>query len=208
LQYQGDEIKDTDIPPYLEAKLFCTTFGKFIWVIKKPTTLEFVNTVIQLISDVIVTYFFGERRSKNIFQKESKISIFRRTTSRLPDFRVCYGHGFAPGSRILHFGALHVQERLRNVQLLRPPQLDHVQRGVPQRTPDFPYVPGSRLPDAVFEIWKGIPDVGFQVKKIAPEFYDDLPQHNPWTAVLYDFVMDPDVGPYARMKRKVKGLES
>jgi hypothetical protein len=61
--------------------------------------------------------------------------IFRRTSPGLPDFRVCYGHGFAPGSRTLRFGALHVQERLRNVQLLRSPQLDHVQRGVPQRTP-------------------------------------------------------------------------
>jgi sphingolipid delta-4 desaturase len=82
-KYQGDEIKDTDIPTYLEAKLFCTTFGKFIWVMlqpffyafrplvtypKKPTTLEFVNTVIQLIFDAIVVYFFGKRRSKNIFQ--------------------------------------------------------------------------------------------------------------------------------------------
>lgn len=88
LQYQGDEIKDTDIPTYLEAKLFCTTFGKFIWVMlqpffyafrplvtypKKPTTLEFVNTVIQLIFDAIVVYFFGKRRSKNIFQTKSKM---------------------------------------------------------------------------------------------------------------------------------------
>jgi sphingolipid delta-4 desaturase len=46
------------------------------------------------------------------------------------------------------------------------------------------------------------------MKKIAAEFYDDLPQHNSWTAVLYDFVMNPDVGPYARMKRKAKALES
>ena len=75
-QYQGDELKDTDIPTYLEAKLFCTTFGKFLWVVlqpffyafrplvtypKKPTMLEFINTVIQIIFDAIVVYFFGER---------------------------------------------------------------------------------------------------------------------------------------------------
>lgn len=48
----------------------------------------------------------------------------------------------------------------------------------------------------------------FQVKKIAPEFYDDLPQHDSWSAVLYDFIMDPDVGPYARIKRKNRGLRS
>lgn len=74
-QYQGDELRDTDIPTYLEAKLFCTTFGKFIWVIlqpffysfrplivypKPPTALELINTVIQLIFDAFVIYFFGE----------------------------------------------------------------------------------------------------------------------------------------------------
>lgn len=54
--------------------MFCTTFGKFIWVIlqpifytmrplfvnpKTPIPLEFVNTVIQLSFDFAVVYFFG-----------------------------------------------------------------------------------------------------------------------------------------------------
>lgn len=58
---------------------------------------------------------------------------------------------------------------------------------------DFPAIPGSRLP---------------LVRKIAPEFYDDLPQHNSWVKVLYDFIMDPSIGPYARIKRKTRGLVS
>lgn len=40
------------------------------------------------------------------------------------------------------------------------------------------------------------------MKKIAGEFYDDLPQHNSWVRVIYDFIMDPDIGPYARVKRR------
>lgn len=67
-------MKDTDIPTYIEAKLFCTTFGKFIWVClqpffyafrplvvypKNPTTLEFINAVIQIAFDAIVWYYFG-----------------------------------------------------------------------------------------------------------------------------------------------------
>ncbi|KOB64204.1 putative dihydroceramide desaturase [Operophtera brumata] len=44
---------------------------------------------------------------------------------------------------------------------------------------DFPAVPGSRLPE-----------------------------HDSWSGVLYDFVTDPDIGPYARIKRKHHGLES
>lgn len=58
---------------------------------------------------------------------------------------------------------------------------------------DFPAIPGSRLP---------------LVKKIAPEFYENLPQHNSWTKVIYDFIMDPAIGPYARIKRKTRGLVS
>lgn len=37
-----------------------------------------------------------------------------------------------------------------------------------------------------------------EVRKIAPEYYDTLPHHDSWTKVLYDFIMDPAVGPYAR----------
>lgn len=29
-----------------------------------------------------------------------------------------------------------------------------------------------------------------------------MPHHDSWVQVLYDFVMDPDIGPYARIKRK------
>ncbi|VVC99646.1 unnamed protein product [Leptidea sinapis] len=47
-----------------------------------------------------------------------------------------------------------------------------------------------------------------RVKRIASEFYDDLPQHNSWSSVLWDFVMDPEIGPYARIKRKHMGLSS
>ena len=48
---------------------------------------------------------------------------------------------------------------------------------------DFPYVPYSKLPE---------------VRRIAPEFYDDLPYHTSWCKVIWDFITDPDMGPQAR----------
>ncbi len=36
---------------------------------------------------------------------------------------------------------------------------------------------------------------------MASEFYDSLPHHTSWVKVLVDFVMDPAIGPYARIKR-------
>ncbi|KAL6437183.1 hypothetical protein ACFW04_005034 [Cataglyphis niger] len=74
-RYQGDEKLDTDLPTLLEAKLFSTTFGKFCWVLlqpffyafrplvtypKIPTSLEYINLIIQLTFDGCVWYFFGK----------------------------------------------------------------------------------------------------------------------------------------------------
>lgn len=52
---------------------------------------------------------------------------------------------------------------------------------------DFPSIPGSKLPE---------------VRKIAPEFYDNLESHSSWSWVIWQYIIDPTVGPYARVKRK------
>lgn len=51
---------------------------------------------------------------------------------------------------------------------------------------DFPYIPGRDLP---------------KVRKIAPEFYDNLYIHESWMTVLSTFVFSPSMGPYKRLKR-------
>ena len=48
---------------------------------------------------------------------------------------------------------------------------------------DFPYIPSTKLPE---------------VKRIASEYYDNLPYHTSWVKVLWDFIFDPDLGPHAR----------
>lgn len=74
-KYQGQDVIDADIPTDLEARLFCTTFGKFVWVClqplfyalrplftnpKKPLKLEFLNTVIQVSFDLLVLHLLGK----------------------------------------------------------------------------------------------------------------------------------------------------
>ncbi|XP_060533603.1 sphingolipid delta(4)-desaturase DES1 isoform X1 [Cylas formicarius] len=189
-RYQGDELKDTDIPTYMEAKLFCTTFGKFIWVIlqpffyafrplvtypKPPTVLEIYNLVLQLIFDALVVYFLGW-----------KILGY-----------LVYGSLMAMGLHPVagHFISEHYmfKKGYETYSYYGPLNFITFNVGYHNEHHDFPAVPGSLLPE---------------VKRIAPEFYDDLPQHQSWTQVLYDFVMDPDVGPYARIKRKKRGLST
>lgn len=52
---------------------------------------------------------------------------------------------------------------------------------------DFPFVPGSRLP---------------LLRAMAPEYYDNLPHHTSWVKVIYNYIMDPAIGPHSRVKRR------
>lgn len=51
---------------------------------------------------------------------------------------------------------------------------------------DFPNIPWSRLPE---------------VRKIAPEFYDHLPQCKSWPGLLLRYIFDDGMSPYSRMKK-------
>ena len=52
---------------------------------------------------------------------------------------------------------------------------------------DFPTIPWSKLP---------------LLRAIAPEFYNTLPQCSSWTYCIYDYIVNDDMGPYSRVKRK------
>mmetsp|Transcript_26968 Transcript_26968/g.41340 ORF Transcript_26968/g.41340 Transcript_26968/m.41340 type:complete len:371 (+) Transcript_26968:139-1251(+) len=52
---------------------------------------------------------------------------------------------------------------------------------------DFPYVPWSRLPE---------------VTKIAAEYYDPLPRCESWVGIIWQYVTNPNLGAYSRVKRR------
>lgn len=54
---------------------------------------------------------------------------------------------------------------------------------------DFPNIAWSNLP---------------KVRKIAPEYYDDLPQCKSWPGVILRYIFDDSIGPYSRVKRAKK----
>jgi sphingolipid delta-4 desaturase len=59
---------------------------------------------------------------------------------------------------------------------------------------DFPYIPGSRLP---------------KLRELAPEFYDGLMSHNSWVRTIWQYVTDPSLGGYSRIKRRgARGVAS
>jgi sphingolipid delta-4 desaturase len=58
---------------------------------------------------------------------------------------------------------------------------------------DFPNIPGSRL---------------HEVRRIADSFYRDLPFHTSYCKVLWDYITNPSMGPYARIKRNPKASDA
>nr|AID66658.1 desaturase [Agrotis segetum] len=189
-RYQGNEVIDTDLPTLLEAKLFDTTGGKFLWLIlqpffysfrplivrpKPPTPMELINLVIQLFFDAIVIKLWGWKALGYLI------------------FGAVMAMGVHPVAG--HFVAEHYmfKKGYETYSYYGPLNWITFNVGYHNEHHDFPAVPGSKLPE---------------VRRIAPEFYDNLPHHDSWTKVLYDFVMDPEIGPYARIKRKELGLKS
>uniref|UniRef100_A0A131Z173 sphingolipid 4-desaturase n=1 Tax=Rhipicephalus appendiculatus TaxID=34631 RepID=A0A131Z173_RHIAP len=183
-RYQGIDTIDADLPTELEAKLFCHTGTKLLWVILQPlfyalrpvfvfpkpvTGLEVLNTVVQILFDYLVYHFCGGKVLFYMIGGSLLAMGLHPVAGHFISEHYMFKKGFETYS---YYGCLNWLTF--NV-------------GYHMEHHDFPAVPGSKLP---------------LVKKIAAEFYDDLPQHNSWVKVLYDFIMDPDIGPYARIKRK------
>jgi len=183
-RFQGTDGIDTDIPSEFEGKFFHNTATKILWLFlqplfyalrpmavnpKPPSALEILNLLIQLVYNAIIFYYCG---AKGIFYLIGGLLIPLGLHPMAAHFiaeHYMFKHGYetysyyGPWNYITFNVGYHMEHH------------------------DFPYVPGSRLPE---------------VKRIAAEFYDDLPQHLSWPKVIWEFLIDPDLGPYARIKRK------
>lgn len=186
-RYLGGDGIDVDIPTNFEGWFFCTRFRKFIWIVLQP--------------------FFYAIRPLCINPKPiTRLEIINLLAQLSFDIVIYYlwgakslfymlagsvlGLGLHPISG--HFIAEHYMflKGHETYSYYGPLNLLTFNVGYHNEHHDFPNIPGKSLP---------------LVKKIAAEYYDNLPQYNSWIKVLYDFVMDDTISPYSRMKRQLKG---
>lgn len=182
-RYLGVDLYDVDLSTDWEGRFFCSTPRKILWLFlqplfyalrptfvrpKPPTRLEILNYVVQFVFDVFIYYFIGVKG----------LVYFIGGTL------LCMG--LHPMSA--HFIAEHYMfdRGYETYSYYGPWNYLTFNVGYHMEHHDFPYIPGSRLPE---------------VKRIAAEFYDSLPQHNSWLDVLWRFLFHHDVGPYCRTKR-------
>jgi len=183
-KYQGDDEYDVDIPTRIEAKLFHNTFTKLIWVLLQP-------------------FFYALRplflRPKPITFQEMLNFTIQFTFDGLVFYYL--GHKslvYFAGSTFLamglhpvagHFISEHFmfKKGYETYSYYGPLNAITFNVGYHNEHHDFPNIAGSRLPE---------------LKAMAPDFYDNLPCHTSWARVIYDFIFDPEIGPYSRVKRR------
>jgi len=182
-RYMGVEEIDPDLPTKFEAWIFCNSIAKLVWVILQPFFYAIRPMIVNPMTpstleilNMLVQFGFN---FLVVYCWGVKSLVFMAASSLL-------GAGLHPMAG--HFIAEHYMfaKGCETYSYYGPGNLLTFNVGYHNEHHDFPSIPGSRLP---------------LVKKIASEYYDNLPYHTSWTKVMWDFIIDPSIGPYARVKR-------
>ena len=185
-RYQGVDGVDVDIPTNLEGTFFCTKFRKFVFVAfqiffyalrpmfvnpKTPGFWEYVNWCTSIGFDLLVLFLGGKKRLGYLFLS----SLLGTGLHPLGGHFIAEHFVFVEGTETYsYYGFWNIFGF--NV-------------GYHNEHHDFPFVPGSRLP---------------QVRAIAKEYYCNIPECESWIGVLWNFIMDDDITGFSRVKRHAK----
>ena len=184
-KYLGHEFKDPDSPTEFEAKLFTNSFRKTIWIILQP----FFYALRPLVVHPIVA---------------SQLEVFNFALQAFVDSLVVYYLGpkalfYMIAGSLLGMGLHPVAGHFLSEHYMFSLGFDGTYSyygilnkvtfnvGYHNEHHDFPNIPGKLLP---------------KVREFAPEYYNTIPYHTSWLKVIYDYITDPAIGPYARIKRK------
>jgi len=187
-QFQGYQGIDTDIPSVYEGRFFRNTISKIFWVIFQP--LFYVTR--PLLIKPKKPGFWEAVNWSLVFAVDIalyytlgfKVVIYMLLSSILGSCHAVGGHFIAE-----HYVFLLGQE---TYSYYGPLNLVTFNVGYHNEHHDFPKIPGSRLAE---------------LRSIAPEYYNSLPCHASWSKVIFDFIVDQQVGPFSRLIRKGKGGE-
>jgi sphingolipid delta-4 desaturase len=185
-KYLGVANYDPDLPTRIEARLFSSAIGKIIYVTLLPFTYA-VRPLLVMPKTIdrqeVINGCLVIGSDLLVFYFLGFNSLFYLIIGTL------VGLGLHPISG--HFIAEHYVfiKGHETYSYYGPLNLITFNVGYHNEHHDFPNIPCYRLPE---------------VRKIAPEFYDNLPCHNSWIRVLYDFITSPEMGPYSRILRDYK----
>lgn len=181
---QGKDGIDVDIPTPTEANTFRGFIGKLIWFLNQIFAYAFRPIFVKPIK-------LTKWQIYNIIFQVAAMAIF------LP---------FAGWSGLLYLllsllfaGSIHptaghfisehyvFEEGQETYSYYGPLNKITFNVGYHNEHHDFPTIPGSRLPE---------------LKKLAPEYYDNLHAHHSWVGVIFAFLFNKDISLFSRTKRR------
>ena len=181
--HQGVDGVDTDLPTPLEARLLHTRARKLVWMASqalfyavrpllvlplRPNRWEVANFLVQLGFDALLWHFWGLRA----------LLYLPLGTILASGLHPVAGHYLSE-----HYVFRDGQE---TYSYYGPLNAVTFNVGYHNEHHDFPYVPGSRLPE---------------LRRLAAEFYDPLHAHHSWTRTIWDYITRADLGGFSRVKR-------
>jgi len=185
--HQGEPGVDTDLPTELEGRLLSGPRRlplKLLWVMgqgfayalrplfvhpKRPSASELGNLAVQVAFNALILHFLGVKALAYL----PISSLIVMGLHPVAGHYISEHYVFRPGQETYsYYGPLN--KLTFNV-------------GYHNEHHDFPYIPGSRLPE---------------LRATAPEYYDSLYSHSSWTRTLWLYVTRPSLGGYSRVKRR------
>ncbi|PNS14140.1 hypothetical protein CAC42_6653 [Sphaceloma murrayae] len=209
----GVDGLDTDLPTSLEAvfldsvlgKAFFATFQILFYALRPMfvyqlpfTNLHALNVAVQLLFDFFLVKTCGGQALKYL--------IF--SSFLAGSLHPCAGHFIAEHyvfdrdgverkyTEDVRKASASKKEALKSIEVPEtfsyygPLNFFTYNVGLHNEHHDFPAIPWTRLPE---------------LNRIAHEFYDDLPCHKSWVGVIWQFIMDEQVGLWCRVKRAEGG---
>merc|ERR1711871_220884 len=183
---QGVDGVDVDVPTEWEGRVFRGKLLKTLWFILQPAFYALRPMVIRPkppIQAEVVNFVCVAASDLFIYHYFGPAALGYLIASTL------LGLGLHPTAG--HFVAEHYEFVTGQATYSYYGPLNWVAWNVGYHNEhhDFPWVAGCNLP---------------KVRALAPEFYDTLPHHDSWCAVIWNYIMDDSVGPYSRIKRAAK----
>eukprot|EP00455_Lapot_gusevi_P022189 TRINITY_DN2310_c0_g3_i1.p1 TRINITY_DN2310_c0_g3~~TRINITY_DN2310_c0_g3_i1.p1 ORF type:complete len:360 (+),score=136.25 TRINITY_DN2310_c0_g3_i1:80-1081(+) len=180
---QGYDVIDVDIPTRFEARFFSSTLGKFMFVFCQPL---FYALRPMIINPKNPTLKEGLNWVSAITFDLAFYYYFGGSALGYLFLSTWLGLGLHPISG--HFISEHYEfvKGAETYSYYGPLNYLTWNVGYHNEHHDFPRISGFRLPE---------------VRRIAHEFYDNLPQHASWPMVLWYYIIDPKMSPYSRVKR-------
>jgi len=178
-RYLGHDTMDVDIPTVIESYLFRHPITKILWLFCHPIIhgiRPFCKNpqpvwTLEIIN--FVTQFAFDLFILFAFGPRALLYLASGTFFGL-GFHPLAGHFISEHYMFTKGQATHSYYGPLN------PILFNVGYHVEHH--DFPYIPHTRLPE---------------LKRIAGEYYDNLPYHTSWVKVIWDFIFDRELGPHA-----------